>query len=180
MIGQYRYHTHISFEPAVEPAVAAAELEKIWEKNHNVLTPQIVVCAARPENSTLHKAFDWDDRCAAERFREHQARELIRSIQIVVPDSPSRPVFIHVPRIVNNEGVQVEQHYQHVSFLSRYPAEFKAAVDSMKRRIAHLEDAVQSVLTIAFQTDAQNNVKKINLIANALQTARKLSEQLVQ
>lgn len=46
------------------------------------LTPPVVVGAARDEQHPLHHRFEWDDTIAGERFREHQASELIRSVNI--------------------------------------------------------------------------------------------------
>lgn len=43
-----------------------------------------IVKDARPPETPLHKYFEWDDTLAAERFREHQAAKMIRSIEIKV------------------------------------------------------------------------------------------------
>lgn len=47
-----------------------------------VLTPAVVVDAARGGDHPLHSRFEWDDTVAAERHRESQARELIRSVRV--------------------------------------------------------------------------------------------------
>lgn len=49
-----------------------------------MLKPSEVVNAARDINSPLHAHFEWDDGDAAEKWREEQARQLIRSITIEV------------------------------------------------------------------------------------------------
>ncbi len=46
-------------------------------------TPQDVVEKARPEEAPLHPAFEWDDRIAGEKYRENQARSVIRSVVVV-------------------------------------------------------------------------------------------------
>src|SRR5262245_27290044 len=50
------------------------------------LTPRAVVEAARPEGSTLHPYFLWDDQAAAEEYRLAQARHLVRSVTVRVVD----------------------------------------------------------------------------------------------
>lgn len=53
---------------------------------HGVLTAPVVVGVARDPGHPLHDRFEWDDTIAGERFREHQARELIRSVRIKYTD----------------------------------------------------------------------------------------------
>lgn len=45
--------------------------------------PSEIVEYARNENTELHKLFTWDDTVAAERYRENEARCIIRNIVIV-------------------------------------------------------------------------------------------------
>lgn len=45
-------------------------------------TPNDVLEAARNPRSPIHRYFDWDDTSAAEKYRLHQARNLVNSIQI--------------------------------------------------------------------------------------------------
>lgn len=49
-----------------------------------MLKPSDVVNAARDVNSPLHAHFEWDNGEAADKWREEQARQLIRSITIEV------------------------------------------------------------------------------------------------
>lgn len=58
-------------------------LEKLTEENDGILTPQIIVNDARPVDSELHPAFEWNDNVAAEKYREDQARYLVRQIVVV-------------------------------------------------------------------------------------------------
>lgn len=48
-----------------------------------VLTPEMVVEAARPAGSPIHSFFEWDDAQAAEEHRKAQARKLIRSVRVI-------------------------------------------------------------------------------------------------
>lgn len=51
---------------------------------HGELTPQIVVDAAREEDSPLHPHFEWDYELAAERWLIEQARDLIRKARVKI------------------------------------------------------------------------------------------------
>lgn len=57
-------------------------LTRIYEERGQ-LTPQLVVDDARPVDSELHSRFEWDDAIAGEEYRLVQARNLIRSVEIV-------------------------------------------------------------------------------------------------
>lgn len=56
-------------------------LQNVYDQ-HSRLTARLVVDTARDKNSPLHQHFEWDDSVAGEKYREHQARDLIRSIKI--------------------------------------------------------------------------------------------------
>ena len=72
----------------IKPAVIAEQLDILKAEGNGVVTPAAVVEHARPANSPLHSAFDWKDRDAAVKWREHQARRLISSIEIIQADEP--------------------------------------------------------------------------------------------
>lgn len=57
------------------------ELASIYEAQGK-LTPKLVVEAARAKAHPLHSRFEWDNRVAGEKYRQHQAAELIRSIKV--------------------------------------------------------------------------------------------------
>jgi hypothetical protein len=54
------------------------ELQRIAKQHDGYLRPRDVVDAARDEESPLHSQFDWEDSSAAEKYRQWQARALIR------------------------------------------------------------------------------------------------------
>lgn len=61
------------------------------------LTPAAVVDEARPEDSVLHPDFEWDDAEAAEKYRRHQARQMIAAV-CIVQEETKQPVraFVNV------------------------------------------------------------------------------------
>jgi hypothetical protein len=71
--------------PGPGPDIQALLLE-IREANDGVLTAQAVVDAARDPLHPLHQHFEWDDEKGAEKYRVHQARQLIRIVKLVYVD----------------------------------------------------------------------------------------------
>lgn len=64
------------------------------------LTPELLVDAARRKASALHAYFDWDDKSAAQSWRLHTARRLIREVKISVSSSTvtlAAPAYVSVP-----------------------------------------------------------------------------------
>ena len=63
-------------------------LDELAKRNKDRLTPRGVVAAARPARSPLHPEFTWDDRKCGELWRDEEARNLIRSYEVVVTTTP--------------------------------------------------------------------------------------------
>ncbi len=71
------------------------ELKAIAKNDGGVLRPERVVDFARDPTTALHAAFTWDDSEAAEAWRLHQARNIIRvSVQVV--ERAGKPLTVPV------------------------------------------------------------------------------------
>jgi len=57
-------------------------LQEVYDRRGE-LTPRLVVAEWRDPDHPQHGRLEWDDAVAGEKFREVQARELIRSVHIV-------------------------------------------------------------------------------------------------
>ena len=53
-----------------------------------------VVAAAAPDESVLHRFFDWDDTEAAEKWRRQQARLLIERVKVTVEDADGATIRV--------------------------------------------------------------------------------------
>lgn len=80
--------------PPVDAQVAGHALNELRERAGSV-TPAAVVEAARPAESPLHPAFEWDDRAAAESWRREQAGYMLRHLVVdVSAEGVNEPKFI--------------------------------------------------------------------------------------
>lgn len=88
-----------------QAAAAAKVLDEIVAKRGHV-KPSYVVEAARPDSSPIHSLFTWDNTKAAEKWREDEARSLIRSIRVVRDDVSlrSQPVIRRYISVIAVEG----------------------------------------------------------------------------
>ena len=96
----------------VEAQVAGEELDRIYQK-YGELQPSKIVEESRDSSAPLHGCFEWNDQTAAEKYRETQAREIVRQITVVSETTNNQPnvrAFVHVQSayhpisvVVNNE-----------------------------------------------------------------------------
>lgn len=77
-------------EDGMDNDAVAMELSRIKKENGGIIPAEAVVDAARPKKSPLHSHFEWDDSEAAEKWRVHQARNLIR-VYVGIIETPNGP-----------------------------------------------------------------------------------------
>ena len=86
----------------IDPDLAHAEMESIRiEKGQ--LTAGLLLEKARDGSNILHSAFEWRDGVAAEKYRLGQARQMIKSIEIVYEDLPVEETTVKYWHIVKEE-----------------------------------------------------------------------------
>jgi len=135
---------------SVSAQEAGAEIERCRNIN-GFITPEAVVEKAKAEESVIHGCFEWDDRNAAERYRLHQAGELIRNIvtvSITENDRPSAPIRA----FVNIKG-EAGRGYKSIASVIRDPGEYAYILECAKndlrvftQKYASLEE-LRDVLT---------------------------------
>lgn len=127
---------------SIDPQIAGQELAEM-EAREGKIQPKNVVERARPKRSPLHGAFDWDDKRAAEKFRIEQARDLIRSIGVVVSKNNKPKIvhfFVHVPPAENEES-----GYVNVEHAVANPAQYARALNHLFTMVEKLEAAVEEL-----------------------------------
>lgn len=95
----------------VKAQVAGEYLEQL-QQAHGEITPKIVLDSARSEDALLHPCFEWNDGVAAEKYREDQARFLIRNLVVKVEqnDSPPKTVraYVNVAQDMDQAGTFID------------------------------------------------------------------------
>lgn len=82
----------------VSAQTAGEELERLYRK-HGKLDPADVVEESRDASAPLHGCFEWNDAIAAEKYRVHQAGDIIRALVISEDkeeESRDTRAFVHV------------------------------------------------------------------------------------
>ena len=71
-------------------------------------TAKDLVEASRPEDAPLHSLFEWDDAVAAEKYREEQARVIIRHIAYEEEQEGKNPVQVRAFFQIDNASSDYE------------------------------------------------------------------------
>jgi hypothetical protein len=77
----YRWRAPVP--PPVDVDIIGREITRVCGENDGICSRADLLSAARPVQSPLHPAFEWDDRTAAEAHRLAQAGYLIRHVVTV-------------------------------------------------------------------------------------------------
>lgn len=73
----------LSVLPRPQAEAGVRQLYDLYFRRGSI-KPADVVEVSRPDDAPMHDVFEWNDQVAAERFREDQARHVIRSVRIVM------------------------------------------------------------------------------------------------
>lgn len=117
---------------SVSAQEAGEEIESCKNRD-GFITPGAVVEKAREETSVIHGCFEWNDENAAERYRLHQAGELLRNIVTVnVADDgcPEVPVRAFV-----NIRSESERGYKPITAVVRNPDEYGYLLECAKNEL---------------------------------------------
>lgn len=154
---KYQFRSGHSFPVAAQ--VAGEELEKLGI-NERPVKPSEVVNAARPKAAPLHPVFEWNNKKAADLFREDQARLLIRSVVAVTVDADNESDEDDAePRIafvsVGTKGPNGTPGYIAMSVAmedddmrGRVISDAIAQLNGWRRRFSHLQELASIVAVI--------------------------------
>lgn len=90
---------------------AITEVNRLAKLGGGRITPRALVDAARDPDSPLHSFFEWDDSEAAEKYREMQARTLLRSCtrrEVIHKRRVEIPMYVRDPDCDTTEQGYVE------------------------------------------------------------------------
>lgn len=148
------------------------ELERI-RMNRGGLRPNEVVDEARPDTAPLHPAFEWNDQVAAEEWRTHTARRLIRQVHVINEVSESEPVYVNV------KSETERREYQPVDLVVNRPDLYGMAIYEAQQRINLAVKALEQLERAAGDSDVDHkHIAAIQIAMQALATASGAVEAL--
>lgn len=134
----------------VRAPVSAQVVGEVCEKleSKGQLTPQKLVDVSRPEDAPLHKAFEWNDEVAAEKYREHQGRYLIRSVEVVRENAEPTRAFVTLSR------TSKEHQYHSIDVVLKSSDDMDLLLQQAKRELAAFRRKYSQLTKLALIFDA--------------------------
>lgn len=164
----------------VSADVLADELGRLHDRNDGLLATD-VLDSARPKDSPLHPAFEWDDGVAAEAYRLNQARHIIRAVVITEQREDGElvkaRVFAWTPPQRGNEEEDSEDtsnagKYRMVSAIIQQPDQFALALAALNRKLQEALTSVRELENAAKRApQAGDRLERISTAVRALETA---------
>lgn len=99
-----KYHWKAGSRKPKQDAQRVGEtIASLRTENGGNITSAIVVSSARPPRSALHKYFEWNNTAAADKYREYQAGDLIRSVCITIKGEDGEPITTRAFVTINEQ-----------------------------------------------------------------------------
>lgn len=127
-MGAYKWKTNYF---KVNADVAGAVCERLEATVG--LSATTLLDASRPEDAPLHGEFEWDDGIAAEKFREEQARKIIRNLEIVVEEQSVEPVRAFFTIESKQNGIS--RNYESTNVIMRVSEKRSTLLDIALRKL---------------------------------------------
>jgi len=159
------------------PAETVGKELKRLERVHGSLIPEDIVDESRPEDAVLHPEFEWDDGVAGESWRVHQARNLIRIVQLVEEDLTTKAkdvvdVFLHVP-VSQNLG---RSHYKSGTEVICNTDELTLAFEELQRHVRGVNRTINILKNLAQQHEEHDKLQLVIIAEQAFQTVNNALE----
>ena len=103
-----------------DPQKVADEIARICPEPK----PEQIVERARDSTTELHKCFDWNDTTAAEKWRIHQARQIVCHLVFKRPESEREKPPIRI--FYKNKG---DEGYKPTTFIMQNKSEYDALLE---------------------------------------------------
>lgn len=129
MVYSFRAGSHLKGDPQQ----IGEHVEQLRRQHDGRVTPRVVVDDAAKRRSPLHPHFEWEDARAADLYRLEQARHLVRSLIVSVPDADAPPTRAFV--CVRYEGDD-ENAYTSVAVAMRDPVTRDQVLAAARRELA--------------------------------------------
>lgn len=175
----YAEGLHDAVRFGIDPQSAGEELERIRQRDKTI-RPEVVVDEARPEDAVLHPAFEWRDPEAAEKYRQIQARQLIKKVRVICPEpQPVASVYARVAPPSAPIEPAMEQHDPLAHELSKTVGslvETRRQLTELKLKAARRFDRKKVIAADVALADLAEAEENLSSAHEALTAGRKVSQ----
>ena len=118
--------------------VFKADANKCYEEIQQIgdeVKPEQVLNIARNENTELHKCFDWNDTSAAEKYRLHQARQVMKNLIIVTRDNEAQDREPIQFRVMMKNDASFSSGYKQTIVMVQNEDEYKKLLETAYKEL---------------------------------------------
>lgn len=115
-----------------------------------------LVDASRPEDAPLHSLFEWNDSIAAEKYREDQARYIIRHVCVVQEDEENESAPVRAFFQIDNES----STYEPTLVIMNDEEKYERLLDIAKRELKAFENKYRQLEELRNVFDAIDELIK--------------------
>lgn len=161
----------------VDPEAALETLEDIRERHEGCLRPADLVRESRQKSATFHTCFEWKDAIAGQRYREWQARQIIRAVRVEIIDeegkSRDEPAFVpvRITRIDDNGHSRSDSFYQSTQVAIERIDQWVSAVDIFAKKIDECKKALADLERVANRSEQPDRAAWVHVANKALTAA---------
>ncbi len=133
--------------PSLYKGVSA---EKCANEIGDVTSPERIVDIARDEGTELHKCFEWDDTVAAEKYRNVQAREVLRQLvvkRVEPPKNDNEEEKVTYFRVF--EASPEKNTYKSVALIVQNADEHAKLIEQARRELEAFKKRYENVVELA-------------------------------
>ena len=164
---QFKFKEGARVKGDVSAQAVGEELDRITTKYDGNLTPAAVVDESRPADAELHPCFTWDDSVAAEEYRKVEARQIVRSVEVVIEAKPPEPAFINV-RVIDEESEKAGQHaYKRAREVVQDIDLYDCAFRDAQARLASAAKAIEDLERMAREYVSDERIAQAETITKA-------------
>jgi len=141
---------NIAYEWKIPSLYKGVSAEKCAKEIGDVTTPKQVVDIARDESTELHKCFEWDDDIAAEKYREVQAKDVLRSLvvkHVEAPKNEGEEEQITQFRVF--ESAPEKNVYKSTALIVQNPDEHAKLIAQARRELEAFKKRYENIVELA-------------------------------
>ena len=137
------YKWRSGYSHKTDPEVAAGIMNELAEQGK--LDAKTLVDVSRPEDAPLHQEFEWDNDVAAERWRQHQGRNLINAL-VMIPDDEEQNENINEVRVFFKVDSINREQYESTRVLIQTQGGKDALRDMARKELAQYRNKYLTIL----------------------------------
>ena len=129
-------HSYGVFNAAVSAQIVGERIESLRAEIGEGITPTDLLTDATPESAPTHNLFEWDDTEAGYLYREHQARNVLNTLRLVVAASPDQTANATV--VIANVSVREKggRAYFPMTSVLQHADMIESALEDVRRYLA--------------------------------------------